>query len=496
LQTSYEPESPPIAGRIAALLPQGGRVLLSGGGEALARAVAAAGVFLTERNLAFEEDGDDDATGEENPVRRFDALVLEEPPAGRQSPAPPTPLTGLLHRARNLLADKGRLFLLAPSGSDPHDHIVALSETGFVILDEDWTSGTGLFQARKESIFVTEYQDGDEEAILALFRSSFYVERSLERWRWEYAENPYGNRTISEAFAEDGALVAHYAAYPVRFHRERPEADGGPETLLAQQVGDTMTAPEVRKIGRGPTSVLARTVRHFYARFCAGRTAFNYGFNTGNIQRFSMSFVRAKRIEDAPFRNRKLKGEGVQPIRPPHWLIQKLAGYRFERVTAFDERWDELFQRVRGSYGFLIERDARYLDWRYARCPDPHYFTYAVFRRRRLVGWSVFRQIGEVGDRLFWGDALFDPRYPEAVRLLLSRALAEPAHRSTRVIETWATDRPAWWSRWVDALGFERRPEPEALGFVFVPFEPNLEGDLERELGAELYYTKGDSDLF
>ncbi|HEX2645337.1 MAG TPA: hypothetical protein VHU81_20230, partial [Thermoanaerobaculia bacterium] len=440
MQTSYEPENPPVsadlAGRIAALLPRGGRVLLSGGGEALARAAAAAGVFLTERDLsfeAFEEDGDN-ASGSGAPARRFDALVLAEP---REEPSATShPLTGLLHRARNLLAEKGRLFLLAPAGADPRDRIVALSETGFVILDEDWTHGTGLFQARRESIFVTEYQEGDEAAILALFRGSFHVERTLERWRWEYAENPYGNRVISEAFAEDGALVAHYAAYPVRFHRERPGGDGPDnpaETLLAQQVGDTMTAPEVRKIGRGPTSVLARTVRHFYARFCAGRIAFNYGFNTGNIQRFSMSFVRARRIEDVPFRVRAVQGEGVPPLRPPRWLVRKLGGYRVERVTAIEEsdgRWDELFERVRGSYGFLIERDARYLGWRYARCPDPQYFIYAVFRRRRLIGWGVFRQLG---DRLFWGDALFDPRYPEAARLLLAQVLAEPAHGATRV---------------------------------------------------------------
>lgn len=487
MQTSYEPEPPPaatdLAGRIAARLPPGGRVLLSGGGEALSRAAASAGVFLTERDLSFEAFEEDGGADSDSPARRFDAVVLEEPAAG------PHPLAGLLHRARNLLSDQGRLILLAPAGSDPRDRVVALSETGFVILEEDWTHGTGLFQARKEAIFVTEYQEGDEEAILDLFRRSFHVARTAGRWRWEYAENPYGNRLISEAFAEDGALVAHYAAYPVRYYREKPGEDSAAETLLAQQVGDTMTAPQVRKIGRGPTSVLARTVRHFYARFCDGRVAFNYGFNTGNIQRFSMSFVRAKRIEDVPFRVRELKGEGVAPLKPPHWLIRKLAGYRFERITTFDERWDELFERVRGSYGFLIERDARYLEWRYARCPDPQYFLYAVFRRRRLAGWSVFRQLG---DRLFWGDALFDPRHPEAVRLLLAQALAEPVHAGTRVIETWATDRPAWWSRWIDALGFERRPEPEALGFVFVPFER----DLERELGAELYYTKGDGDLF
>lgn len=479
MQTSYEPA---LESALAKAIPAGSRVLLAGkagrgpGVQDLARALERAGIAFAEEPLLEER---------EPGGRTFDAVVLSS--ASLPSLPSLSSFPSLLHHARAFLADKGRLLLAAPAAPGTPEssaQVIALSETGFVILSQE----AGLLVARKESIFVTEYQEGDEEAILALFRGSFHVDRSLARWRWEYQENPYGNRTISEAFAEDGALVAHYAAYPVRFYRETA---AGPEELPAQQVGDTMTAPEVRKIGRGPTSVLARTVRHFYARFCAGKVAFNYGFNTGNIQRFSMSFVGARRIEDAPFRVRELAG---RPIPVPSKLVQWLGGYRCERISTFDERWDELFRRVRGAYGFLVVRDARYLDWRYGRCPDPEYFTYSVFRGRRrlLIGWGVFRQLG---DRLFWGDALFDPRYPEAARLLLAHVLAQPAHQGTRVLETWATDRPAWWSRWIDALGFERRPEPDALGFVFVPFERDAL-QTEAELRSELYYTKGDGDLF
>lgn len=41
-------------------------------------------------------------------------------------------------------------------------------------------------------------------------------------------------------------------------------------------------------------------------------------------------------------------------------------------------------------------------------------------------------------------------------------------------------------------LGFESRPEPQGLGFVFVPFGV----DPEEDFRAHLYYTMGDSDLF
>ena len=122
---------------------------------------------------------------------------------------------------------------------------------------------------------------------------------------------------------------------------------------------------------------------------------------------------------------------------------------------------------------------------------DPHNAD-RVFRRSRLVGWSVFRHRGDRGERLAWGDALFDPHHPAALPLLLRHVLAAPEHRSAELVETWLTSRPSWWSERVRALGFESRPEPQDLGFVFVPFEV----DPEEDFRAALYYNMGDSDLF
>ncbi|HYU33887.1 MAG TPA: GNAT family N-acetyltransferase [Thermoanaerobaculia bacterium] len=454
----YEPDAASALSPLRALLPEAGARLLVGGSAETAAALGA-DLCPVER-LAEREAGS------------FAAAVLLE---GLEEAD-----RSLLADLRRLLADKGRL-LIARQRSTPQELTVALSEAGFVIVkaDED------IIQARKEPFFVREYREGDEEQILPLFRRSFFVERSPARFRWEYLENPYGNRMISEAFAEDGRLVAHYAGYPVRFYSE---LRGEPRTLPALQVGDTMTEPAVRHVGRGPTSLLGRTVRHYYARFCEGRVAFNYGVNTGNIQRFSMSFVGARRLEDLPYHVRDAR----EPLAVPRSWRTRLAGYRVERFTHFDERWDDLFGRARGAYRLLVERDARYLEWRYARCPDTEYFLWAIFRRRHLVGWSVFRHRGERGERLAWGDALFDPRYPGALPLLLAKVLAAPEHKNVEQVETWLTSRPAWWSERVRALGFASRPEPQDLGFVYVPFEV----DPEEDFREALYYTMGDSDLF
>src|SRR3954471_19075480 len=131
-----------------------------------------------------------------------------------------------------------------------------------------------------DRIVVRAYRPGDEEAILDLFARSFHVSRTPEHWRWKYQDDPYGREHITVIF-DESQLVGHYAGYPVPFSVYGVD-------VLAHQIGDTMTDPAIRHVGRGPSSVLGRAARHFYDTFCEGRIGFNYGFNVANIQKFSM----------------------------------------------------------------------------------------------------------------------------------------------------------------------------------------------------------------
>lgn len=321
---------------------------------------------------------------------------------------------------------------------------------------------------------IREYTDGDETAILDLFNRSFpHSPRSVEHFRWKYLDDPSGSRRIALAFGEEGRLVGHYAGYPVTFH-------AGNRNVVANQIGDTMTDPAIRHVGRGPTSILGRTALHFYERFCEGQVAFNYGFNVANIQKFSLRFLRSDRVEPVSYRT-------ATPPPPPARLARRLQGYRFDLVDAVDGSFDDFFRRASPAYDFLVRRDSEYLQWRYLAAPDTQYHVVAVRKWMRLVGWIVFRL---EGDRLLWGDALFDPRFDESIAMVLGHV---GAVHGVREIACWFPPRPQWFDRLLVDLGFHVRPEPNDLSVMCVPF---VWKDAAEVMRRRLYYAWGDSDLF
>jgi len=333
-----------------------------------------------------------------------------------------------------------------------------------------------------ERFRIRAFARGDEPSVLELFARAFpHATRSLDHFNWEYLKSPFGNGRISLTFDEAGRLVADYGGYPV------PLVDDG-DALVAHQIGDIMTDVSVRHVGRGTTSILARTARHFYETFCRGKVAFNYGFTTAAHRELSVRFLGSDAVEPAAYRVRDLiRNPFVRVTRGERWL----GGWQLELVTdagtALDGEFDRFFARVAPSYRFLVRRDAAYLRWRYLQCPDVPYFVVAIRKWRRLVGWSVF---GVRGEQLLWGDALFDPAFPDAVSILLRHVV--PGYPVSR-IDGWFAPRPAWFDETLTHLQFERRPDPQDLSLMCVPFDIP---DATFRIRDRFYYTYGDSDLF
>ena len=366
-------------------------------------------------------------------------------------------------------------------------HLVqGLSESGFAILrDVPFKSTTSssdaapwqLLACRVDPFHIRPYQDGDEAAILELFPTCFHVQRGRDHWQWKYRDNPFGDTAISLAMSEQKELGAHYAGYAMPFYFA---LDGNPRNFPALQMGDTMTNPVFRGAGQRRSGLLARTVRHFFALRRGGPYGFFYGFNTGPIQRFCRWFIGGSQVEPVGY----WRFEGAAT--PAPWNAH---GYRVEAAPYAGSQFDRLFRQAAPHYGFLVRRDSDYLKWRYFDCPDTDYTLLAIRRWRRLVGWGVFRR---QDDRILWGDALVHPRHLRAIGPLLSAAVNELGDGDRLPIEAWFSRGPSWWVEHLAALGFERGPHPQGLGFMTLP---DGEPEATQRL-PELYYCMGDGDLF
>lgn len=353
---------------------------------------------------------------------------------------------------------------------------------------KDWSiqgkTGYEIFVARRDSFSVKPYAAGDESTILSSFNGVFGVQRTMEHWYWKFRDAPYGSYNISEAFSENGDLVAHYAGYPVPFYCTIP---GTPETFLSLQIGDTFTRPEVRHVGRRKTSMLSRTAQHFYARYCDA-VPFAYGFNTGTIKKLGERFLGYQYIDPVPYRVKEII---LPSLLRCSFLKQVFSRYRVRMIHSFDNTFDSLFERAAMSYNFLVKRESRYLTWRYRDCPDKDYLMLSVHNTMgRLIGWSVFLLKDK---KLLWGDALFDREYPDATEYLLTHLLSLPQCKGIERIEGWFSRNPVWWNEILDQLGFNNTNEPNNLfpGFYMVSDQ-----DFLTKLQGCFYYTMGDSDLF
>lgn len=433
------------------------------------------------------------------PVATIDPEAPQgEPATGDVFVTAPSALSPLLmETVRSVLAPQGVLVVLC--AARPGDRLLGspeirevirtLGASGFSILSPSrWlvpaSTDSVCVVARHDGYVLRDYAPGDEAQILDLFEKSFGPRRPVEHWRWEYEANPNGNRAISLAFDAAGRLVAQYAGYPVALWSK----DATAPLLMANQIGDTMTARDVRAVGRGPTSLVVRTAKHFFASHCEGRVAFNYGFNTANIRKISSSFNESGPVEPVPYRRAAfadLKRPGLAL-----WLRRLRRRWTVRREAVVGPEWDRFFEEAAPGYGFLVRRDAAHVRWRYLESPVWQYELVTLRSAGRLVGWSVFRRVGA---SLVWGDALFAREHASGAAFALRHALRSPLASGAEEVVAWFPPRPAWWARTLLDLGLETSPEPNDLSFMCTGFDPP---DIADRLRDRFYYAACDSDLY
>ncbi len=340
--------------------------------------------------------------------------------------------------------------------------------------------GYEIWALRHDDLSVRTYQASDEQQILPAFNQAFGVQREVEHWQWKFLNNPQGAPCTSTAW-QGHTLAAHYSGYPLRLSLSAEHSTS------VQHIGDTFTMPAFRGQGRGASSLLARVFRHFERSYFERQVHFAYGFNTDKIRRFGQLFLGY--TADTPVYNWQLNAERLALYRQARLRLVYLRGYSVSLETEVGDWADEVFARAREDYPWLVQRDRRYLHWRYVQNPDFDYEFYRVKRWGTTVGWWLVRKQGQ---HLWLGDALFCRNTaPIAIAAGLSAMLHQ--HQDVQYVEGWFAEKPTWWQQLLSSAGFAPTRQHEQLYLCLKSYTPDL---TPTQIAEQFYFTWGDSDLF
>lgn len=191
-------------------------------------------------------------------------------------------------------------------------------------------------------------------------------------YRWKYGP-PEGMARIALVY-EDGALVAANSMYPLR-------ARSAAGWIRAWQSCDTATHPKGR--GRGHFMRCLNALREH-----VGADEVFFGFPNKNSTPGFVKFGWAERGDVNTFVR-------VLPGRSP----ERRRG--FERVGEFGAEQDEFATRLaQVPNSALLDRSARYMNWRYFAHPLHRYEAFALEGHGRRAGVLVMRRV-ELFGRVF-----------------------------------------------------------------------------------------------
>ncbi len=272
-------------------------------------------------------------------------------------------------------------------------------------------------------------RDGDR--MLALWRSSLdFGDRAQGKFDWYYRRNPegpplvvfllhgaareaigvaatgtrrmrYGERTIPAGVMVDfGVLEAHRTLFPALFLQKAICRQALEDHALLYGIPNPKSLAVIRRAGYRPIGAIVRRVRVLrVARYLSRHVPEILG---------------------------RLIGALVDPwlLLPGRVRALSARGYGTAWIERPDERFDDLWARVRQSATLMGERDRRFLAWRFGDYPfGPHrFFTVASEPDGRLAGYAACESSGRV---LQVRDFLVDPAQPGAwTRLWADLALA------------------------------------------------------------------------
>ena len=244
-----------------------------------------------------------------------------------------------------------------------------------------------------EHVTIRSYQSGDEHDLVTFLGGPFDHAAGLEHYRWKLRHWPSTAANVWLGTA-GGKPVFHYGGIPLRF-----SLNGS--VVPAMISVDAMTAPKFRRQG-----LLTRGASSAFAEWKARSVAFTLGLPN---ERWG------SRVEALGWQRLFPLQWLIRPLRPEVFAARRLGipwlrhatiigavwkrmfespshrhpQIELEEITRVDDRFDDLWDRLRKDAGFCAVRDSAWVQWRFLSSPSRKYDVTLARRGRVPVGYAA-----------------------------------------------------------------------------------------------------------
>lgn len=255
---------------------------------------------------------------------------------------------------------------------------------------------------------VRRYREGDEEDIVKLLVSVFdgwpHFDlhcSPLDHWKWKYEQTPTEMNSISVAVCQGKIIgVDHSLALRVKI---------GDKIVPCHYSADTVVHLDFRRRG------VSREIINLHEEIRSKHGIHIVYFVTNNpimirawsrtYPRFPKDILNLVRLRDINLQLRKMPVEKAWLTRLGFRAVKLFNDFRnvmriqedvdehvdITKISRFDSRIDEFWDRISKHYDFIIMRNQDYMNWRYC---DPRGGGFTVKMAecdRRVLGYSVLR---------------------------------------------------------------------------------------------------------
>ena len=240
------------------------------------------------------------------------------------------------------------------------------------------------------------------------------VAKFSKRLEWIIKKNPFipDNFGYPVWIAElEGMIVGHTAVLVIPF------VFNGKEELASVCI-DTIVDENYRGYGIGyKLNVARRKPNNLIMGIGIApnhRNVYKKLGSTDGRQVFSLSYFR---YIDKQAINRRVKSKFlsnvlafVLKLKLANKKLEKrsIDSLQFEQVNYFDERFDNIWEKVKSKYDLAAKRTSTYLNWKYAEVPDLDYKRYIIKDKNgNNIGVLVYRKGSQEEDNVIIVSELF-----------------------------------------------------------------------------------------